>query len=248
MTHRRQLEPLAGALRIVAVDQRGHGRTRLPAEPGGRRDWYDLVDDLAAVIDALGVDRPIALAGHSMGGTVSCLAAARLGSAVKALALFDPVIPERVPADDEPDPERLVAFAQGSLRRRSRFESREAAIEGYRGKGVFRTWPDAVLADFVEDGVRDADGGVALSCDPAWEASNYLAQRHPAKKTLLETKIPTEVLRAPDAESTCRIRADDPAVLANPRLSLRVIEGTTHLLPVERPDLVEAALMRAARG
>lgn len=246
MTHRQALEPLGDRLRIIAVDQRGHGRTTLPADPEGRRDWHDLVDDLGAVIAALGVEHRIALAGHSMGGTVSTLTAARLGDRVKALALFDPVIPERMLDADEPDPERLIAYAEGSRRRRARFASRGAAFEGYRGRGVFKTWPDAVLADFVEDGVKDADGGVVLSCDPAWEASNYLAQRHPAKQTLLSVGVPTQVLAAPPNESTCRISPDAPEVAANPNLSLRIVEGTTHLLPVERPDLVWAALLQAA--
>lgn len=247
MTHRQALEPLADRLRIVAVDQRGHGRTTLPVRPEGRRDWSDLVGDLCAVVDALDIRKPVALVGHSMGGTVSAMTAQRLTGRVKALALFDPVIPERLPADDEPDPERLVAFAMGSLKRRARFDSRDAAFRAYHGRGAFKTWPNAALADFVEDAFKDApDGGVTLACDPAWEASNYLAQRHPARAALLAAAVPTQVLRAPDAESTCRIVPGAPEVLANPNLDLRIVEGATHALPVERPDLVHAALLRAA--
>lgn len=244
MTHRQALEPLSDALRIIAVDQRGHGRTRLPIQPKGRRHWMDLVDDLAAVIEALGLNQPIALAGHSMGATISILTSARLKDQVKALALFDPVIPVRVLADDEPDPESLVAFAQGSLRRRARFASKDAAFDGYKGRGVFKTWPDAVLADFVEDGFKLDGDEVVLACDPAWEASNYLAQRHPAPATLLAAEIPVQLFRAPDGQTTCRLAAEEMS--ANPNLTVRVVEGTTHLLPVERPDLVQQALLKAA--
>ena len=33
------LEPLAATFEIIAPDLRGHGRTRLPADPAGHRDW-----------------------------------------------------------------------------------------------------------------------------------------------------------------------------------------------------------------
>ena len=41
-TYRTILEPLAEDLRILAVDQRGHGRSTLPAETVGRTSWNGL--------------------------------------------------------------------------------------------------------------------------------------------------------------------------------------------------------------
>ena len=46
--YRSLLQPLSGALRIWAPDLRGHGQTRLPARPEGRRCWKDHRDDLIA--------------------------------------------------------------------------------------------------------------------------------------------------------------------------------------------------------
>ena len=51
----------------VAVDLRGHGRT--PAAPWS---WEAAVADVAAVVDALELDRP-AVVGHSLGGMVAAL-------------------------------------------------------------------------------------------------------------------------------------------------------------------------------
>ncbi len=48
-----------------------------------------------------------------------------------------------------------AGLAEGALRRRSDFPSREAALAAYRGRGAFRTWPEAPLADYVADGFRD---------------------------------------------------------------------------------------------
>ncbi|MEO1062407.1 MAG: alpha/beta hydrolase [Actinomycetota bacterium] len=50
----------------VAVDQRGHGRS---SKPDGPYDMVTVADDLLALIDALGWERP-AVAGQSWGGNV----------------------------------------------------------------------------------------------------------------------------------------------------------------------------------
>lgn len=68
-----------------AVDQRGHGRS--PAPEGGY-DTDTCADDLAALIDALGLDHPV-VAGQSWGGNVALSLAARHPGAVRALACVD---------------------------------------------------------------------------------------------------------------------------------------------------------------
>ena len=39
LTYRSILGPLAAGLRVLAIDQRGHGASRLEARPEGRRSW-----------------------------------------------------------------------------------------------------------------------------------------------------------------------------------------------------------------
>ena len=60
------LTPLASHFHIFASDMRGHGFTRLPADPDSRPDWSiygaDLNEFLVAVHPA-----SLVLAGHSMG-------------------------------------------------------------------------------------------------------------------------------------------------------------------------------------
>ena len=95
-TYRTILAPLASDLRILALDLRGHGRTRAPAAAEGRNTWLDLGQDLDVFLETLDL-KTVVLAGHSMGGTLSLFAAADLPERVRALALFDPVVlpPER---------------------------------------------------------------------------------------------------------------------------------------------------------
>ncbi|MFV2020217.1 alpha/beta fold hydrolase [Micromonospora sp. LOL_023] len=61
--------PLAAAgFRVVMYDLRGHGRSERP--PNGYR-VDDLVDDLAALLDELGIAGPVHLLGNSLGGTIA---------------------------------------------------------------------------------------------------------------------------------------------------------------------------------
>jgi pimeloyl-ACP methyl ester carboxylesterase len=76
--------PLASRYRVVAIDQRGHGRgMRLT---GRRFRLEDCADDVVAVADALGLERFVPV-GYSMGGTVTQLVAHRHADRVAGLVL-----------------------------------------------------------------------------------------------------------------------------------------------------------------
>jgi pimeloyl-ACP methyl ester carboxylesterase len=70
---------------VVALDQRGHGRS---SKPDDGYDMATVADDLALVIDHLGWDRP-AVAGQSWGGNVVIELAARWPDSVAMIACVD---------------------------------------------------------------------------------------------------------------------------------------------------------------
>ena len=77
-------------LRLIAPDMRGFGDTeRVPIDATrGRRDW---ADDTAALLRALGIERPVHLAGWSTGG--AAIAAFAADRPVASLTFIDPVSP-----------------------------------------------------------------------------------------------------------------------------------------------------------
>jgi pimeloyl-ACP methyl ester carboxylesterase len=242
--YRTILAPLAGALRILAIDQRGHGATRLPTDYP-RTSWLDLKDDLIAFLDAMGLAR-VALAGHSMGGTASLFTAAEAPERVRALALLDPVIRPvgPLPALSQ-DAMRLSPMIAGAIRRRRSFPSHAAAVEAYRGRGAFRTWTEAQLADYVAAGFVDApDGGVELACTPEWEVSNYVNQDHDSWAAFAASRCPIRILRA-ELDSPGRLEDGVDQLTASGRIRIDTIPGTTHFLPMERPELVREVLLWA---
>jgi non-heme chloroperoxidase len=64
-----QIRALAGHCRVVAFDFRGHGASEQPADPAAYQGGRVWADDLATVMAAKGLKRPV-LVGWSMGGRV----------------------------------------------------------------------------------------------------------------------------------------------------------------------------------
>jgi pimeloyl-ACP methyl ester carboxylesterase len=242
LTYRALLEPLAEGAHILAIDQRGHGRTTLETRTEGRRSWMDLGEDLTALLEAMDLSDVI-LAGHSMGGAVSVFAAASVPDRVRRLMLLDPVMPpprslRRAPSEPSP----LVA---GALKRRAVFPSREAVVETYSGRSAFKAWAREMLVDYVADGFLDMPSGeVTLACRPEWESSSFAAQDQDPWEALPHTRCPIAILRA-QFDSTCWVGDWSEAATATGRVSITTVEGASHFLPMERPDLCRAALREA---
>jgi pimeloyl-ACP methyl ester carboxylesterase len=248
MTYRDILAPLSGRLRILAVDQQGHGGSPQRAPVEGRTSWADMRLDIEALLDLLD-GPPVVMAGHSLGGAISLFTAADRPDRVKALALFDPVIPAQAMMAQllasGGQAMRGNVLAEGALRRRAVFPSKQAVIDSYRGRGPFKTWPDAALEGYVEDGfVERADGQVELACAPAWESSNFSAHAHDPWTFIARLKIPTTVLRAAIG-STCHLSEASQLPDSVPRKHVETIPDSTHFLPIERPELTRATLLAA---
>jgi pimeloyl-ACP methyl ester carboxylesterase len=78
--------PVAAAADVILYDLRGHGRSERPANGYA---VSSLVADLAALLDALGIDRPVTLVGNSFGGTLALAFAATHMDRVGGLVLID---------------------------------------------------------------------------------------------------------------------------------------------------------------
>ncbi|AVA33182.1 pimeloyl-ACP methyl ester carboxylesterase [Cupriavidus metallidurans] len=82
------IEPLARDFRVVAIDRPAAGySTRAPGTPA---DLPAQADTLAALIDKLGLDKPLVV-GHSLGGAIALTLASRHPERVGGLALIAPL-------------------------------------------------------------------------------------------------------------------------------------------------------------
>jgi pimeloyl-ACP methyl ester carboxylesterase len=239
------LAPLADHFAITASDARGHGFTGLDRDPARLTSWDEFARHLGHLLDVIDAAAPWILAGHSMGATVSLLAAAMRPDRVAGLVLLDPPmlsfdVARQVRAGAVlPD----HAMVEQAARRRGAFSSRAEARAAYHGRGVFRSWSDADLDAYLDGGLLETETGVELACAPAFEAATFRAVSPNVEPALAAVRCPF-ILLAGDQGSTVQ-DIELAAFAAHPQcLSAQRIPGTSHFLPLERPDLVRAAIAR----
>jgi pimeloyl-ACP methyl ester carboxylesterase len=244
------LGPLGERFHVLAVDLRGHGKTSLPAKLFGYGSWNRHRDDVVELIEEH-LRAPVTLAGHSMGATVALLVAGKRPDLARGVAMIDPVIlsPGYYAMMHVPMAPLVMnlamPIARGAARRRRVFESKDAAEQALHGRSVFASFPEQQLEDYVGDGFVETIDGVALACDPAWEARTFCAQRHDPWSALVRAPAPLICVRA-ERRSTTPPASAERMKQMRPEVRLAVVEGATHMLPMERPDRARAAIETAA--
>lgn len=241
--YRQMFEAMGERFDIFAVDLRGFGATKLPADPTRMRSADLFAHDLGALVDDLGRKftdgKKWIFAGHSLGATTMTLAAAGRTD-VEAVRLIEPVpMPVAVAMLARTPFWKLFAgqmpLVQGAKRRRSKWPDRETVLASYAKKPLFLPFAPGVLADYLEDGLRPDPDGVALSCAPAWEAAVFSAQAHDFWGALRRAPCPFRVLAVDHFSSTTPPWALEKMTRLG--ASTRRIEGCTHLAPFEVPEI-----------
>lgn len=252
-SYRRLLLKLAGRTRVMAPDLRGHGQSSLPALPEELPDWRPFAQDLISFIDAAASpsDRPLILAGHLMGATVSLLAAGARPEFVRGLVLIEPVLypPLVLGLIDLAQRfalERRLPFYGQPPRRRALWPSRDSLVESLRQSMPFMQWPEEALEDFLEGGVQlRNDGGVAFACDPRWETQTYHAQSNDLWALLDRVRCPIHVLRAAKRSKSLR-PANWLLQMSTPATRVEIFRGSADTLPVAEPDFVAERIFASA--
>lgn len=253
ITYESILEPLGGQAHVAAVDMRGHGRSKLPANPGRMHSWNKFRDDVIQMLEQTSPHGTV-LGGHSMGGTVALLVAAKRPDLVKALVLVDPVLMRRAAYRWMNIPllgrlGRQSALSKGALKRRRSFGSPAEAAESLKGRGAFKTWRTPFLEDYVIDGVlRQDDGQFGLACTPEWESAVFKAHAYRPWRAIRKLRFRKGKPRIPlimlQAEHNSTAQPDTEVLVhkVRPDAAVNRVPGTTHFVPMERPYVVRDAL------
>jgi pimeloyl-ACP methyl ester carboxylesterase len=122
-----QLEHLRKTRRALAFDARGHGESEASAKNDYSVEWQ--AGDIAAVVDALGLERFV-LVGHSMGGSVALPYASRHPARVAGLVLV--ATPGKIPTEQA---QKVVTSLEGNF---------DATMEEYRSKLTAGAQPSAL--------------------------------------------------------------------------------------------------------
>jgi len=240
-------EGLVPRFHVIGMDARGHGRSSKPEGPDAYR-WHHFAEDYRAVARALAAEyggRVTIALGHSFGGTTALGAAAREPRLFERLVLVDPVIPP--PPDlfaaDPTRAERIATMVERAQKRRSSWPSRAAARAHFAERSLFEHWLPAALDLYVEHGLAASGDGVVLLCPGAVEAAVF-ANGPPLDLDAQARRVdaPTLVLRA--ARGDFHRVLYDRVFGAMPNARIEEVDAG-HLIPMERPDLVVAAVLAA---
>ena len=237
-------ERLRPHLKILGMDDRGHGRTQAPADPQTLKNWDIFVDDLERFVESLG--KPVIAMGHSRGATVSLMLAVKRPDLIRALVLIDPTI---LPFSwmwwwylaKLTGLARFVPIVATAAKRKNVWSDRDNVLQAYRGKAVFQSWQDGFLEAYIRDGTaRNADGTIRLCCNPSWESKCFAVCPHDIWGTIPRLQKPALVMYG--AESDTFMRSAAKRLKANvPGAVFRCFEETGHFVPMERPaEIVEA--------
>src|SRR5262245_3745384 len=185
---------LPEARHVIALDQRGHGRSaKVPPF-----NWDSFGADLAAFVVLLNLQRLIGV-GHSMGGHAVVQAAARELRRFERLVLIDPVIMD--PAHYEAMKEMREHHQLGdhpTAKRNNQWQSWQAMFNRLRGRGSFAVWRDDALEDYCRYGLLPNPDGPdwMLACPPWVEASIYTGSAgRPIFDLFATIDVPVVVLR-----------------------------------------------------
>ena len=94
---RKLMTALSGRFRVIAPNLRGYGETT-PWPEQRTQTLPDAAQVVMELCDALELDGPLRIVGHSFGGAVALWSAHVLGRRVSHLALYEPMLPGLLPA------------------------------------------------------------------------------------------------------------------------------------------------------
>ncbi len=212
------METLSDANRRVAIDFRGWGQSSKDAMDHGLET---LADDVIGVISELGLTEFVII-GHSMGGKVAQIVAARRPKGLQSLILVAPAPPTALDAPEEQRQGMIAAY-----------ESREGVM------GIIADLPlsDAQREQVIED---------ALSGSPAakraWPEQGMTKD---IREQASGITVPVHVIvgSADPVEPEASLREAFGKVI--PGAAFTVLAGVGHLAPIEASGKVGAAIRAA---
>ncbi len=223
---------------IIALEQRGHGRSEKLAVT----NWRTFGEDLAAVVQALDLQGLVGI-GHSMGAH-AMIDGAALSGRFNRLLLLDPTVAEEAAYG----PEYLAAFGDAlhpAAKRRNQFASVEEMIESLAPKSSFPLFHPRIFRDYCEHGLLQREAGFVLACPPEVEAHVYMSARSNAGvyDSARSLDVPVTIVRAqlPAPNATHDFSSSPTwSGLAGVFKQAEDIHWAdcTHFIPMQRPDEV----------
>ncbi|MBK8904131.1 MAG: alpha/beta hydrolase [Anaerolineaceae bacterium] len=233
------LEPLTVDYHVYAIEHR-------PLWPGSRPEemtgWRIIADDLIRFCDQMGWQQVIGV-GHSLGAVATLYAAVARPDLFSQLILIEPVmLPPAIlqKIAENPDAPAFSKMVDGALKRRTRWDSRQAAFARFRRKAVFNRFSDESLWDYVNSATREGENGsVELVFPREWEARFYSMPPFHVWEAIEQLTHPTLAIRAAESD-TLFPQAWELWQELQPKATFVEVPDCGHMLTLERPSHIAA--------
>lgn len=231
-TYRQFFEYLGKDFEVQALDMHGHN-PRYPVEDG----WGKLVEELVAELKTRYTE-PVILVGHSLGGMLSLMAAARHPQLVRCVVMLDsPVVAgwrafvwrlfKGTRIADRYSPARF------SVKRRHVWRSRDEAMRHFASKEVFAAWAPGVLQDYIVTGLVEHAEGVQLRFTRETETAIYRTLPHHIGQLVKnQFPVPVAYVAGDNSEENRQAGLEHTRKLVG--RNFRMMRGS-HLFPMEMP-------------
>jgi len=228
---------------VSAVERYGHDE-KYPVT----NNWPHLVQHLAdfAAREQQRTGRQAFLVGHSLGGFLSAMAAARHPELARGVVLIDsPLIggwrASALGVAKQTQVVGSVSPGRVSRARRNTWDSTQEALEHFRRKKAFARWDPRVLHDYVTHGLRDHEGKRVLAFDRAVETQIYNTLPHNLAALLRAhpLRCPAAFIGGRDSVEMRQVGMDMTQRITQGRVTM--LDGS-HLFPMEQPLATAAAI------
>ena len=220
-----QIEPLAQKYRVIAPDLRGFGGSEVIPDAA---TMDQMADDVAALLDALGVNEPIVLCGLSMGGYVAFEFWRKHLKRLRALVLCD----TRAAADM---PE--VAEGRHDLADKILAEGNAPLAEGM----IPKLFAPATLQLHSSMTAIQRERILTTSTAGAAAALRGMAVRNDMRRVLNYIELPALVVVG-EHDAISSVEEMRSIARAMPHAQFVVIPHAGHMTPLENPEAFQAAL------
>ena len=238
---------------VRAIDKFGHD-PRYPVSNNWPLLVQHLIDFTQAEVDKTGT--PAFLVGHSLGGLVSLMAAARAPQLVRGVLLVDaPVLGGwRATTLGVIKSTQLVGSVSPgavSRRRRNAWASEAAALAHFQHKKAFARWAPEVLQDYIAHGTHDEGQGDdkkrVLSFDRDVETAIYNTLPHNLDALLKRHPIKPPVAFIGGIQSAEMKQVGMAMTEKITKGRIMMLDGS-HLFPMEKPLATAAAIEASLRN
>jgi len=214
---------LATRHHVIALDQRGHGRSPAPPDGGYGPEAY--ANDVGAIIESLG-SGPAVIVGHSLGARNALVAGATFPERVAAVVAveFTPFIAAEIF-------DALDARVASGARSFTGIED----LRAYLTRRYPRLPPDAIERRAVHGYAPASNGSLRPLASAYATAATCAGLREDVAPYLLSLEPPALLVRGADSTFVTP-EAFEATKSLRPDLATSIVSGADHYVPEEQPD------------